>query len=149
MNVVVAVRPGKVIECEYPTLPLEELLRVADVVSLHLPLRQETKGIIGRDQIARMKPTACIVNTARGAHIDQAALCEALLANRLGGFAADVLDVEPPAADDPLLRSPRVFLTPHISALTSATYRQTCLFIAENVVAVLEGRRPAERSVFR
>jgi D-3-phosphoglycerate dehydrogenase len=96
-----------------------------------------------------MKPTACIVNTARGAHIDQAALCEALLANRLGGFAADVLDVEPPAADDPLLRSPQVFLTPHISALTSATYRQTCLFIAENVVAVLEGRVPLERSVFR
>jgi len=96
-----------------------------------------------------MKPTACVVNTARGAHIDQAALSEALLANRIGGFAADVLDVEPPPADDPLLRSPRVFLTPHISALTSATYRQTCLFIAENVVAVLEGRTPVTRSVFR
>jgi phosphoglycerate dehydrogenase-like enzyme len=149
MKVVVAVRPGRAIECEYPTLSLDDLLATADVVSLHLPLRQETKGIIGRDQIARMKPTACIVNTARGAHIDQKALCEALLANRLGGFAADVLDVEPPAADDPLLRSPRVFLTPHISALTSATYRQTCLFIAENVVAVLEGRSPAELSVFR
>jgi D-3-phosphoglycerate dehydrogenase len=149
MKVVVAARPGNAFECEYPTLPLEDLLATADVVSLHLPLRPETKGIIGRDQIARMKPTACIVNTARGAHIDQAALCEALLADRLGGFAADVLDVEPPAADDPLLRSPRVFLTPHISALTSATYRQTCLFIAENVVAVLEGREPAARSVFR
>jgi D-3-phosphoglycerate dehydrogenase len=149
MKVVVAARAGKPIECEYPTLPLDDLLATADVLSLHLPLRQETKGIIGREQIARMKPTACIVNTARGAHIDQAALCEALLADRLGGFAADVLDVEPPAADDPLLRSPRVFLTPHISALTSATYRQTCLFIAENVVAVLEGRTPIARSVFR
>ena len=149
MNVVVAARQGRPIECEYPTLPLDDMLAIADVISLHLPLTNETKGIIGRDQIARMKPTACIVNTARGAHIDQAALCEALLANRLGGFAADVLDVEPPAADDPLLRSPRVFLTPHISALTSATYRQTCLFIAENVVAVLEGRAPLERSVFR
>jgi D-3-phosphoglycerate dehydrogenase len=148
MRVVVAMRPGKVIDCEYPRLPLEELLSVADVISLHLPLRPETKGIIGRKQIARMKPTACIVNTARGAHIDQAALREALLANRIGGFAADVLDVEPPPADDPLLKSPRVMLTPHISALTSATYRQTCLFIAENVVAVLEGRTPAARSVF-
>ena len=148
MKVVVASRADKPVECEYPTLPLHDLLATADVLSLHLPLRQETKGIIGREQIARMKPTACIVNTARGAHIDQAALCEALLADRLGGFAADVLDVEPPAADDPLLRSPRVFLTPHISALTSATYRQTCLFIAENVVAVLEGRMPAARSVF-
>jgi D-3-phosphoglycerate dehydrogenase len=149
MKVVVAARPGKDIECEYATLPLEDLLATADVVSLHLPLRPETKGIIGRKQIARMKPTACIVNTARGAHIDQTALCEALLADRLGGFAADVLDVEPPATDDPLLQSPRVFLTPHISALTSATYRQTCLFIAENVVAVLEGRTPAARSVFQ
>ena len=149
MKVVVAIRPGKAIECEYPTLPLEDLLATADVISLHLPLTSETKGIIGRDQIARMKPTACIVNTARGAHIDQAALSEALLADRLGGFAADVLDVEPPAADDPLLRSPRVFLTPHISALTSATYRQTCLFISENVVAVLEGRSPIARSVVR
>jgi len=149
MKVIVAARSGKAIECEYPTLPLDDLLATADVVSLHLPLRPETKGIIGRTQIARMKPTACIVNTARGAHIDQVALCEALLANRLGGFAADVLDVEPPAADEPLLRSPRVFLTPHISALTSATYRQTSLFLAENVVAVLEGRTPAARSVFR
>ena len=149
MNVVVAGRHGKAIECEYPTLPLEELLSVADVVTLHLPLTQETKGIIGRDQIARMKPTACIVNTARGALIDQAALREALLADRLGGFAADVLDVEPPAADDPLLRSPRVLLTPHVASLTSATYREMCLFTAENVVAVLEGRAPAARSVFR
>jgi len=149
MKVVVAARPGKTIECEHPTMPLEELLTIADVVSLHLPLTNETKGIIGRAQIARMKPTACIVNTARGAHIDQAALSEALLANRICGFAADVLDVEPPSPDDPLLRSPRVMLTPHVSALTSATYRQTCLFIAENVVAVLEGRTPAARSVFR
>jgi D-3-phosphoglycerate dehydrogenase len=149
MKVVVASRRGKVIECEYPTMPLEELLSTADVISLHLPLTNETKGIIGRDQIARMKPTACLINTARGAHIDQLALCDALLADRLGGFAADVLDIEPPAADDPLLRSPRVVITPHVSALTSATYRQTNLFLAENVIAVLEGRAPVQRSVFR
>jgi phosphoglycerate dehydrogenase-like enzyme len=149
MKVVVATRPGKSIECEYPTLPLDELLATADVISLHLPLTAETKGIIGREQIARMKPTACIVNTARGAHIDQIALRDALLAGRLGGFAADVLDVEPPEANDPLLRCPGVCITPHVSALTSATYRQTCLFIAANVVAVLEGRTPVERSVFR
>jgi D-3-phosphoglycerate dehydrogenase len=128
---------------------LDELLSVVDVLTLHLPLTRETNRIIGAEQIARMKPTACIINTARGALIDQAALRAALLADRLGGFAADVLDVEPPAADDPLLRSPRVLLTPHVASLTSATYREMCLFTAENVVAVLEGRRPAERSVFR
>lgn len=149
MKVVVAERRGRMTECEYSTLPLDELLSVADVVTLHLPLDKETKGILGAEQIARMKPTACIINTARGALIDQAALRAALLTDRLGGFAADVLDAEPPAAGDPLLRSPRVLLTPHVASLTSATYREMCLFTAENVVAVLEGRAPAARSVFR
>jgi D-3-phosphoglycerate dehydrogenase len=149
MKVVVAERRGRAIDCEYPTLPLEELLGVADVLTLHLPLTQETNGILGAEHLARMKPTACIINTARGALIDPAALRAALLADRVGGFAADVLDVEPPAADDPLLRSPRVLLTPHVASLTSATYREMCLFTAENVVAVLEGRVPAEGSVFR
>jgi len=148
MKVVVAARRGKSIESGYPILPLDELIGVADVVTLHLPLTNETKGILGEAQIARMKPTACIINTARGALIDQAALRVALLGDRLGGFAADVLDIEPPSADDPLLRSPRVLLTPHVASLTSATYREMCLFTAENVVAVLEGRAPAERSVF-
>jgi phosphoglycerate dehydrogenase-like enzyme len=149
MKVVVAARSGVAVEYGYPILPLEELLSVADVVTLHLPLTKETKGILGAKQIARMKPTAYIVNTARGALIDPAALRSALLANRLGGFAADVLDVEPPAADDPLLRSPRVILTPHVASLTSATYREMCIFTAENVVAVLNGRAPAEESMFR
>jgi D-3-phosphoglycerate dehydrogenase len=149
MRVIVAARRGKAIECEYPMLPLEELLSAADVITLHLPLTKETTGILGVEQIARMKPSACVINTARGALIDQSALRAALLAGRLGGFAADVLDVEPPAADDPLLRSPRVLLTPHVASLTSTTYREMCLFTAENVVAVLEGRAPAEGSVFR
>ena len=149
MNVVVLARRGLTNRCDYPTLPLDDLVAVADVVTLHLPLTSETNRILGAAQITRMKPTACIVNTARGALIDQAALCDALMADRLGGFAADVLDVEPPAADDPLLRSPRVLLTPHVASLTGRTYREICLFTAENVVAVLEGRTPADHSVFR
>ena len=83
--------------------PLEDLLRVAGVVTLHLPLTKETQGILGAAQIARLKKSACIVNTARGALIDQAALSEALLADRLGGFAADVLDFEPPPSEYRLL----------------------------------------------
>jgi D-3-phosphoglycerate dehydrogenase len=148
MKVVVAAHRGKAIECAYSSLPFEELLSVADVLTLHLPLTKETKGILGENEIARMKPSSCIINTARGELIDQAALRAAVLADRLGGFAADVLDVEPPAADDPLLRSPRVLLTPHVASLTSATYREMCIFTAENVVAVLEGRTPAARSLF-
>jgi D-3-phosphoglycerate dehydrogenase len=149
MKVIVAAREAKTIDCEYPTLPLEELLSVADVVTLHLPLTKETEGILGKNQIARMKPAACIVNTARGALIDQEALRVALLEDRLGGFAADVLDVEPPSADDPLLKSPRVLLTPHVASLTLATYREMCIFVADNVVAVLEKRAPVQRSLFR
>jgi phosphoglycerate dehydrogenase-like enzyme len=149
MKVVVAQRKGTTFACEHPTLALDELLRIADVVSLHLPLTEETKGILGAAQIALLKKTAYIVNTARGALIDQAALREALLADRLGGFAADVLDVEPPQpSDDPLLQSSRALITPHVASLTSATYREMCLYTAENVIAVLEGRDPSAKSVF-
>jgi phosphoglycerate dehydrogenase-like enzyme len=149
MKVVVARRGGAVGSCEFPTLPLEELLAVSDVITLHLPLTSETQGILGAPQLARLKKTACIINTARGALIDQAALREALLADRIGGFAADVLDVEPPSPDDPILRNQRVLLTPHVASLTDATYREICLYTAENVVAVLEGRAPAPESVFQ
>jgi phosphoglycerate dehydrogenase-like enzyme len=138
MKVIVAERHG----------PLEKLLSIADVISLHVPLTKETQGILGEKEFAQMKPTVCIINTARGALIDSKALREAIRAERVGGFAADVLDVEPPDSDDPLLRSPRVLLTPHVASLTSATYREICLFTAENVVAVLEGRAPAEKALF-
>ena len=134
---------------EYSTLPLEELLSIADVVTLHLPLSNETKGILSAERLKLMRPSACIINTARGALIDQPALREALQAERLGGFAADVLDEEPPDPDDSLIQNPRVLLTPHVASLTSATYREMCIFTAQNVVAVLEGRTPVEQSVFR
>jgi D-3-phosphoglycerate dehydrogenase / 2-oxoglutarate reductase len=149
MKVVVAEHRGMRADGQHPTAPLEELLSVADVLTLHLPLTKETSGILGAREIARMKKSACVVNTARGGLIDQAALCTALLAGQIGGFAADVLDAEPPAAEDPLLFCPRVLLTPHVASLTSATYREMCLYTAENVVAVLEGRAPAADSVFR
>jgi D-3-phosphoglycerate dehydrogenase len=149
MNVVVARRNGMSFACEFATLPLNDLLSAADIVTLHLPLTGETKGIIGPKEFSRMKPGSCLVNTARGALVDPTALRAAISENRLGGFAADVLDTEPPAPDDPLLCNPRVLLTPHVASLTSATYREMCLFTAENVVAVLQGRTPAENSVFR
>ena len=149
MKVVVARRHGAAFECEYPTLPLDELLSVADVVSLHLPLTAETQDILGAAQLARLKKTACIINTARGALIDQTALRAALLADQLGGFAADVLHVEPPSSDDPLLHCPSALITPHVASMTSSTYREMCIYTAVNVVAVLEGRAPAAKSVFR
>jgi phosphoglycerate dehydrogenase-like enzyme len=130
------------------TLPLPDLLAASDVVTLHLPLTPATRGCIGAPEFARMRPTAYLVNTSRGALIDHAALRAALAAGRIAGFAADVLDQEPPSPDDPLLRSDRVLLTPHVAALTATTYREVCLATARNVQAVLAGHAPEPRSVF-
>src|SRR5258707_11590232 len=95
-----------------------------------------------------MKRGARLVNPARGALIDMPALRAALASGALGGFAADVLDVEPPAADEPLLALSNVLLTPHVASLTAATYRSLCRFTAENVVRVLRGEAPEARCVF-
>jgi len=137
MQVVVAAHPS--LACEHPVMPLAELLRRADFVSLHLPLRAETRGLIGAAELAAMKPGAILLNTARGALVDQHALAAALAARRIGGFAADVLDPEPPAPGEPLLRGERVLITPHVASLTASTYRELCLLTARNVLAALRG----------
>jgi len=131
------------------TLPLRDLLASSDVVTLHLPLTPATRNLLGARELACMKPGALLVNTARGALIDMAALRSALASGALGGFAADVLDVEPPAADDSLLGLENVLLTPHVASLTAATYRALCVSTATNVVRVLRGEAPEPRSVFR
>jgi phosphoglycerate dehydrogenase-like enzyme len=131
------------------TLALRELLAASDVVSLHVPLTPATRNLIGAAELACMKPGALLVNTARGALIDMPALRAALASGTLGGFAADVLDVEPPAADDPLLGHANVLVTPHVASLTAATYRSMCVSTARNVVRVLRGEAPEPRSVFR
>ncbi len=127
---------------------LDEVLARADAVTLHLPLNPATKGLLGRREFAAMKPGALLVNTARGALLDGEALRDALASGRLGGFAADVLEHEPPAADDALLRSDRVLLTPHTASLTGLTYRAMCVDTARNVLAILRGDPPAPGSVF-
>jgi phosphoglycerate dehydrogenase-like enzyme len=94
---------------------IDELLSRSDIVSLHLPLTAETRGFIGREQLARMKPSAILINTARGPIVDQSALIEALLQNRLAGAGIDVFDVEPPLpAKHPIFRAPNTVLLPHI-----------------------------------
>jgi phosphoglycerate dehydrogenase-like enzyme len=99
---------------------LDELLRRSDIVSLHLPLTNETRGFIGREQLARMKSSAILINTARGPVVDQSALVEALDQNRLAGAGLDVFDIEPPLpSDHPILKAPNTVLLPHIAFETA------------------------------
>lgn len=99
---------------------LDELLGRSDIVTLHLPLTPETRGFIGRNQLAKMKRSALLINTARGPIVDQAALLEALENKRLAGAGIDVFDLEPPLPPNhPILRAPNMILTPHIGFETA------------------------------
>ncbi len=129
-------------------LPLDELLAQSDVVSLHVGLNAETRHLIGADTLARLKPGAILVNTARGGVIDQAALAAALDSGQVGFFATDVLETQPPAAADPLLGHERVLVTPHVAALTDATFRHICVRSASNVLAILRGEEPEREAVY-
>lgn len=95
-------------------VPLEDLLKLCDIISIHVPLNEETKGLIGEKEIALMKPSAILINTARGPIVDEEALAKALSEGRIGGAGIDVFDEEPPLAKSPLLTAPHTLLTPHI-----------------------------------
>ena len=99
---------------------LDELLSQSDIVSLHVPLTTETRGLIGREQLVRMKPSAILINTARGPVVDRSALVEALEQKRLAGAGIDVFDIEPPLPPDhPILKAPNTVLLPHIGFETA------------------------------
>jgi glycerate dehydrogenase len=122
---------------------LDELLPGLDVLSLHCPLTEATRGLVSRERLTRMKPDAVLINTARGALIDTHALAQALKAGRLGGAGIDVLESEPPPPDHPLLDPsiPNLILTPHI-AWAAREARQRCLDeLALNVESFLSGGR--------
>jgi D-3-phosphoglycerate dehydrogenase len=121
---------------------LEAMLGEADIVSIHVPLTAETKGLIGRARIARMKPDAVLVNTARGGIVDEAALAEALATGRLSGAGIDVFENEPPANDNPLFKLPNVVLSPHVAGITEDSARKMAVGAAQGVVDVLQGRKP-------
>ncbi len=122
-------------ELQVELLSLEELLSRADVVSLHLPLTDETRELLNRERLALMKPTAVIVNTARGGLVDDVALVNALDRGGIAGAALDVFDTEPLAADSPLRKSDKAILTPHLAASTSEAQervaREICTAVRE------------------
>lgn len=121
---------------------LDELLAESDVVSIHAPLTEESRHLIGAKELTLMKPGAILVNTSRGPLVDVAAVREALETGRLGGVALDVLEVEPPAADDPLLRRPDVVITPHAAFYSEESMAELQRKAAEQVVAGLAGETP-------
>lgn len=119
---------------------LDEVLAKADIISLHLPLLDSTRGMIGRREIALMKPSAVLINTARGEIVDTAALVEALAENRIAGAGLDVFDAEPLAADSPLRTLDNVVLTPHVGGNTADMSMDMVDICLENIFAVRDGR---------
>ena len=126
-------------------VPFDLLLSAADFISLHTPLTEATRGMIGRRELSLCKPTAYLINAARGGLVDEEALLEALQEGRLAGAAVDVFAKEPPL-NSPLLASDKVVATPHIGALTREAQISVALDVAEQVLAVLHGR-PARYAV--
>ncbi|MFP3714312.1 D-2-hydroxyacid dehydrogenase family protein [Puerhibacterium sp. TATVAM-FAB25] len=121
-------------------LDKEDLFATSDVVTVHYKLSERSRGIVGRDDIARMRPTAYLVNTSRGPLVDTAALLEALHAGTIAGAGLDVYDDEPLPADHPLRSAPRTVLTPHLGYVTHGTYEVFYRQAVEDITAWAGGR---------
>lgn len=119
---------------------LDELLRTSDYVTLHAPLTDRTRNLLDAERLALLKPTAFVINTARGALIDQDALADALTAGALAGAGIDVFDPEPPTAALRLLKAPNVVLSPHVAGVTRETLVRIGLAAIQNVAGHLEGK---------
>jgi len=122
--------PGRAAELQVKVLPLEDLLRTSDVVTMHVALTDETRHLINAQRLALMKPTAVLINTARGELVDEPALAEAVIAKRIAGAAIDVFAQEPLPADSPLRKLDRVILTPHLAASTAEAQERVALEIS-------------------
>ncbi len=119
---------------------LDDLFTSSDVISIHCPLTDDNRGLVNANRLARMKSTSLLINTSRGPLVDDQALAEALNGGRIAGAGLDVLGVEPPAADNPLLHAKNCFVTPHIAWATRAARARLLGTAIENVRAYLTGR---------
>lgn len=128
---------------------LDSLVAEADIVSLHCPLTNATRDLLDTRRFGLMKPTSLVVNTARGALINEAALCAALLEGRIAGAGLDSFAVEPPAPDSPLWALPNLIATPHIAGVTAGSAKTMAEIAARHVIAVLDGEEPDAASLAR
>ena len=147
MNVVAWDRGGtsnEIDELGTKRVPLKELLGMSDVVSIHLRLSDESRNLINKERIAMMKPGALLINTSRGAIIDEVALYEALKDGHLGGAGLDVFATEPLPAASPLRTLPNVLLTPHIGWQVSDVLHEFVSIAATQLKAWINGTLPAD-----
>lgn len=131
----------------YQFAGLEDLFRQADVISISLALNENTRGLVSGRLISLMKPTAILVNTARGEVLDETALAAALAEKRIAGAGLDVMAGEPPPADHPFFKLDNIVITPHLGTITDVAYRKMCVEVAAQVGRVLKGETPDARSV--
>jgi D-3-phosphoglycerate dehydrogenase / 2-oxoglutarate reductase len=134
--------PALIAQHGVEAVSLDRLLAEADTVSIHVPLSPETRNIVGKRELARMKPTAFLINTSRGGIVDEQVIAVALKEGRLGGAALDVLSVEPPPADHPLRQAPNVILTPHLAFYSRESVIELQTKAAEEVARALKGEPP-------
>lgn len=139
MNILVHTRTPKADGDGIRYVSLDELLENSDYITLHCPLNDQTKHLINKETIGKMKPNVVIVNTGRGALINEADLCEALAAKRIAGAGLDVQEVEPPAEDSPLYTLDNVIITPHMGWKGLETRQRLVGIIRDNIQAFLKG----------
>ncbi len=139
MNILIHTRTPKADGDGIRYVSLDELLENSDYITLHCPLNDQTKHMINKETIAKMKPNAVIVNTGRGPLINEADLCEALAAKRIAGAGLDVQEVEPPAEDSPLYTLDNVIITPHMGCKGLETRQRLVGIIRDNVQAFFKG----------
>ena len=139
MRVLVSTPHSRSAESDVRFVSLDELLAYSDVITLHCPLTEQTRGLIGREALSKMRPGVRVINTARGPLVDEEAMAEALCSGHVRCYMADVLSSEPPDADNPLLHAPNAVITPHVAWAPRQTRERLMAIVVENVRSFLAG----------
>jgi phosphoglycerate dehydrogenase-like enzyme len=145
MRVISVTRDGQSAKYAIPGIefcPFEEALGLADFISLHAPLTDQTANLLDASAIAKMKPGAYVINTSRGGLVDENALAEAVLTGRLAGAAVDVLKEQGPGSASPLIGIPGIIVTPHMAAFTRDASDRVALSVARSILTLFKGERP-------
>ena len=139
---VVSFPPALEQELHITRVPLDDLLRTSDIITLHVPLNRRTKGMISDREFGLMKPTTVLINACRGPVVDEAALIRALRAQKIMGAGLDVLEEEPTPANNPLLDMDNVLVTPHLAAFAQESFEKSRVFAVQNAARVASGEAP-------